>query len=114
MQVVAFAREKCMLFDVENHVQVARWTAEHSGLTISAEANAGAVLDTSRNLGLHRALTQHATLSLALGARIGDDAAHALAGGAGTRHGEESLLITDLAAPLAGTTGDWRLPGCGA
>src|SRR5215813_219660 len=112
MQVIALAGEKRMLFHVEHNVEVARRPARHTGLSVSTEANAGAVFDPRRNFGFHGALTQHAAFSFALKARIGDHAAQTLASRAGTRHREESLLIAHLPAALAGTAGDGSLSRC--
>src|SRR5215468_9140297 len=103
-----------MLLDVENYIEVAGWPTKHAGLAVSAEANAGAIFHSGRYFSLDGALTQHAALSLALWAWVGDDAAHALAGGAGARHRKESLLIANLSASLAGTAGYRRLSWCGA
>src|SRR5580765_1378015 len=114
MQIVPFARKKRVLFDVKNDVEIACGTAEHTGLAISSEANAGAVFDSRGDLGVHRALPQYAALALALRARISNNAAHSLARGSGARHREEALLITDLASSLAGTAGDRSFAGCGA
>src|SRR5207244_4374279 len=95
-------------------VEIACGSAERAGFAISAKANTGTVFDSRGNLGFHGALPQHSAFAFALGARIGNNAAYTLTGGAGTRHREKALLITHLASSLAGTAGDGRLAGCGA
>jgi len=57
---------------------------------------------------------EHAAFPFALGARIGDHAACALAGRAGTSHAEESLLITHLTASAARAAGSRAFAGSGA
>ena len=61
--------------------------------------------------GVHGALTQNSAFALALGAWIGDHAARSLACGASTSDAEETLLIPNLPAPLAGTAGSWTFSG---
>ena len=53
-------------------------------------------------------------LALALRAGIGDHAARALARRASTSDAEETLLIPDLSAAVAGTAGGWTFSGGGA
>ena len=63
------------------------------------------------NLGVNGALAQDSAFALALRAGIGNDASRALACGTSTSDAEETLLIPDLSAPLAGTAGSWTFSG---
>src|SRR4029077_19272700 len=109
VQVVAFAREECMLLHVQDHVKIARRPSKSSRFAVSRKPYPCSILHARRTLCLYRPLPQHSALALALGAGIGDYAAHPLAGWTGTRHGEKSLLITHLPSALAGAAGDRRL-----
>src|ERR1700686_1996852 len=102
VQVVALAREEGMLFDVQHYVQISGRPAESANFPSAGKANSSAVFHTGGNFGVHGALAQNAPFALALRARIGDDAACALAGGTATGNAEESLLIPNLAASVAG------------
>jgi hypothetical protein len=112
VQVVAFALEEGVLFNVQDNIQIARRSAESARFAEAAETNARAVFHSRGNLGLDHALAQHASFAFALRARVGDDAARALAGGAGSRNAEEALLIAHLATSIARPAGNgsfaWR------
>ena len=99
--IVALALKKCVLFDVQDDIQIAGWAAECSGLPESSEADASAIFDSGGHFGLDLALAQQTAFAFALRARIGDDAARALASWAGSSNAEEALLIPDLASPIA-------------
>lgn len=114
MQVVSFANEEGMLFYVQHDVQVAGRTSEGTDLAASGKTNARAIFHACGNFGVDRALAQNAAIALAFGARIGDDAARALTGGTGAGDAEKSLLVTNLAAPSAGTADGWSFAGGGA
>ena len=102
VQVVAFAREEGMLLHVQHDIQIACGAAELADFAGTGKANAGSVFDAGRNFGVDGALAQNAAFAFALRAGIGDDAAGALAGGAGARDAEKSLLVADLAASVTG------------
>ena len=110
-QIVAFALEERMLFDVENDVKISRGTSEIAGFSQAGIANAGTVFHAGRNFGFHCALTQHATFSFAFWTRIGDDLATSLTSGASACDAEETLLVTDLATSSASATGDGSFAG---
>src|SRR5579863_4133768 len=111
MQVVAFAFEKWMLFNVQHDIQIAWRTAVSSGFAQAGKTNTGSVFNSRGNLGVHRPLSQYAAFTFALGARIGDHAARALTSRASTSHAEESLLIPNLAASSARSARDGCLAG---
>ena len=111
MQVVAFAFEKRMLFDVQNDVQIARGAAMSSRFAQPRKTNTGAVLNSGGNLGINRPLPQHAAFTFALRARIGDHAARALTRRTSSRHAEEALLVTNLPASTARSAWDGCLAG---
>jgi hypothetical protein len=103
MEVVAFAREERMILHVKDNIEVARRPAKLADLSRSREADAGSVLDPGGNLGVNGPLAQDSAFALALGAGIGNHRAGALACRAGTSDAEETLLIADLSAAIAGT-----------
>ena len=114
VQIGAFALKERVLFDVQDHIKITRRPTESSGFTQASETDAGAVFHTRGNLGLDRSVPQNPPLSLALGARIGDDAANALTGGTRAGHTEESLLVAHLSASRAGAASDRSLTRTGA
>jgi hypothetical protein len=100
MQIVAFARKERVILDVQDDIQVAGRASELANLASPGKTDAGPVFHPGRNLRINRTLAKNATFALALGAWIGDDAARTLARGAGASDAEESLLVTNLAAPI--------------
>src|SRR6266481_1770512 len=88
---------------MQHNVKIASRATERSRLPIPREANASSILDARWNFCLDGTLVQHPALSFALRTRIRDHAPGALAGGAGTGHGEKSLLVADLPTALART-----------
>ena len=56
MQVVAFALKERMLLDVQDDVQIPRWTTELSDLAGSGKADASSIFNAGRNFGLDAAL----------------------------------------------------------
>jgi len=113
MEVIALARKERMILHVKDNIEVACRPAKLPDLPRSREANARSVFDSGGNLGINGALAQDSAFALALGAGIGNDVARALACRAGTSDAEESLLITDLSAAIAGTAGGRTFPGSG-
>ena len=114
MQVGTFTLEEGMFFDVQNDIQIACRTTEGTGISQPGEADTSAVLDSGRYFRVDILLVEYASFPFALGTRIGDHAACALAGGAGTSHAEESLLVANLAASTAGAAGSRTFTGSGA
>ena len=101
MQVILFAGEEGMLLHMKDHIQITRWAAEWANFSRASEADASAVFDAWRNLGVNGPLPQNAAFAFALRARIGDDAAGTLAGWASASDAEESLLVSNLSAAIA-------------
>src|SRR5208337_206070 len=81
-----------------------------SRFTQPAETNSRAILHSRRHLRFHHALAQQAALAFALRAGIGDYAATALAGWAGSGNAEEPLLIPHLASSIARSASDRSFP----
>src|SRR5579863_3624190 len=99
--VVVLAHEHLVLLDVDDDVEIALRSAAVAGLALAAQLEARSVIDARRNLHRERFGLADSPLSLALGARVGDDHALAAALPAGRRDREESLLRADLAAAAA-------------
>src|ERR1700681_1546483 len=98
-----------MLLHVQHYVQISGRAAEGADFARAGKANSRSVFDAGGNLGVYGALAKNAAFAFAFRAGIGDDAACALAGGAGASDAEESLLIADLAASVAGAASCWSL-----
>jgi len=114
IEIVAFPLEESVLFDVKDHVEIARRSAELADLASASEADTRTVFDSGGNFRVDGALAQNAALAAAFRARIGDDVAATLASRAGARDAEETLLIANLAASVAGAAGRGPLAGSGA
>src|ERR1035438_8728410 len=100
---------------VQHHVEGAGRSTVNARLALARVQHACAFLDSRGNFDRDRALARDAAMASALRAGIDDQFARALAGAAGARYGEESLLITHLPASAAGSAGDGRLArGCAA
>src|SRR5579862_9469905 len=112
MQIVTLARKEGVLLHVQNDIMIASRAAEGPGFSVPAEPDPRAVFDSRRNFRLNGALVQHSPFPLALLAWVANHAARTLAGWAGTRHREKSLLIPNLAASLACPAGGGGLPWC--
>jgi hypothetical protein len=91
-----------MLLHVQHNVEVTGRAAELADFASAGKANPGSIFNPCRNFGVDGTLAKNAPFALALRARISDDAACSLAGGTGARNAEESLLVADLAASVAG------------
>lgn len=111
MEVIALARKKRVILHVKDNVEVTCRPAKLADFSGSRETDAGSVFDSGGNLGVHGPLAQNPAFALALGAGIGDHASRALAGGASTSDAEETLLIPNLSAALAGAAGGWTFSG---
>jgi hypothetical protein len=102
-----------MLFDMQNNIQITGRTAEGAGFAQAAEPDSSSIFHAGGNFGVDSFLTQYSAFALAFLTGIGDDAACSLACGTSTRNAEESLLISDLAAPGTGAAGHRRFAwGC--
>src|ERR1035438_3623124 len=110
VQVVVFAREEGVLFHVQHYVQISGWAAKGADFARSGKANSRSVFDARGDLRVYGSLAQNAAFAFAFWARIGDDAACALAGGTGASDAEESLLIADLTVAVAGAASGGALP----
>src|SRR5262249_30166162 len=107
------ALEKRMFFDVQDNVEIPGGASMRAGLAQPRKSNSGSVLDAGWDFCIHRLLAEHAAFPFALGARVSDHAACALARGTCAGHAEESLLVADLAAASARAAGDGSFPcGC--
>src|ERR1019366_6340262 len=103
IQVFAFTLEEGVLPGVQHHVEVAGRSTVNARLTLARVEHTRAFFNSRGNFYRDRALARDAAMASALGAGIDDQFARALAGAAGARYGEESLLITHLTAPGAGS-----------
>ena len=107
-QIIALPLKERVFFHVQDNVKISRGTTERSGLAETGKTDARAVLDSSRNLGIHRAVAQHAALAFALRTRMRNHAARTLARWTGAGDAEESLLVANL------TTSRTRPARCGS
>ncbi|GAB7545643.1 hypothetical protein CS8_053260 [Cupriavidus sp. 8B] len=114
MQVVAVALEHRVLLDMDFHIQVARGAAVDARLAIARRTDAHALVDAGGNLHFQRLLRLQLALAVALGARLGDVLAGAVALGASLLHREEALRHAYLARAMAGRAGFDAGAGLGA
>src|SRR6185436_516543 len=112
--VGAVALEELVRLDRQEDIEVAGRPAAHAGLALAGEANARAVLDARRDVDRQRAFAHHAARAAAGAARVVDDLAASLAGGAGALDGEEALAGAHLAGARAGRAGRGLGAGLGA
>ncbi len=96
MQVVTIALEDGVLLDVNLHVEIPRRPTVDTGFAMAAMTQAHAVIDPRRNLHFEGLLPLDAPRAAAGGAGLRNDAAAAMAFGAGLLDGEEPLLYTNL------------------
>ena len=110
VQVVAVAGEGRVRVDVDLDVEVAGRAAAGTDLALLGELDAGAVVDTGRDLDVERATRADAAVARALAARVGDDLAEPAARGARAQGAdlaeERSLHLGDLAGTAAGLADD--------
>src|SRR5277367_4131216 len=99
--VVVLAHEHLVLLDVDDDVEIALRTAAVAGLALAAQFEARSIVDARRNFHGERFVLADSPLSLALGARVGNDHAFAAALPAGRRDRKKSLLRAHLAAAAA-------------
>src|ERR687887_1041647 len=115
-QVVAAAAEQRVLADVDLDDQVPGGRAGLAGLALALEADGGAVADPGGDADLQLAGADLAAPAAAVGARVVDHRAAALAGRAGAGQPEQALVAGDGAAAVAGRAGPRQRarPGAGA
>jgi len=75
MQVITFAGEEGMIFDMQNYVQVPGWSAELPNFSPTRKPNARTIFYPGRNFSIDRALTEDSAFALAFRTRISDDTA---------------------------------------
>src|SRR5580658_1513190 len=114
MDVGAVALEEAMRLDGEEDIEIARAAAAQAGLALAGETDARAVFDARGNGDREGLLLALPALAAAGAARILDDAAGAVAGGAGALDGEEALLRAHAAGAMAGGTAHRARPRGGA
>ena len=105
MQIVAPPGENGMRVDGHFDVEVASRATAGTHLTLAGQVDSRAAVDASGDSDGHGALRAHPAVAGALEARVGDDLAESLTGGARPRgHDlteEAALDLLDLAAPTA-------------
>src|ERR1700704_7101442 len=114
MQVGAVTLEERMRGEREKNIEVAARPASHPGLALAREADAGAVLDTRRDVDRQHALARDTAGARTGRARTVDHLATALASRAGPFQGEEALSVSDASGARAGRTGLGLGTGLGA
>ena len=105
MQVVVVALEHRVLLEVNLHVEVAGRAAVDAVFAFAGEPDAIALVDAGRNLDRQRLVLLDASDAVAAVAGVGDEAAGAVALGAGLLDREEALLHAHLAVTAAGRAG---------
>src|SRR5579863_5697064 len=101
MQILPFAREEVVRPNREHYIQVATRTASASHIAFTGVSDPCAFFDARRHLYCELYFARQSGLSAARLARVADDRSPARARITGPRHREESLLIANLAAPMA-------------
>src|SRR6266550_2637170 len=113
VQVVALAFEECMVFDMQDDIEITGRTSEGTGFAQAAESDPGAVFHAGGNFSVDSFLAEYSAFALAFWTGIGDDAARSLACGASASNAEESLLISDLTSSRTGSASHRRFAwGC--
>src|SRR5271166_6611472 len=113
-KIGAIALEEGMRFGRDENIEIARRTASRAGLSLAAEPDAGAVLDSRGDIDRKAALARDLAGSTAWGARIVDDIASPMAMGTGPFDREESLLRPHAPVAAAGRTSARLGPRLGA
>ena len=78
-----------------------RMAAAGACIALARVANAGSLFNAGRDFYVELDFVCGSGFASARGAGIADDGARACAGAARAGHGEEALLVANLAAPLA-------------
>src|SRR5580700_2288094 len=91
-----------MFFDFEDDIEIASRTVVRAGLAFAGHAQTRSRINSGRNPQLDGLLAFEAALPAAFRAALAHDLSRALASGAGSRNGEESLLIGQLSPASAG------------
>jgi hypothetical protein len=105
-QMHPVALEDRVLFHLDEDVKIARRPAAQTGLALTGQPDAGAGLHPCGMFTDSCFSFCDPALAAAGLARVLDDLAHAVAGGAGAFDGEEALLRPHLAHAVAGRAGD--------
>src|ERR671935_162699 len=95
MQIGALALEERVSADGEKNVKVAGGPAAHARFAFTCKPDAGAILDSSRNVDRERALARHASRAGTRGTRVVDHLPAALAGRTRPLQREEPLRMAD-------------------
>ena len=113
-EVVALAGEQLVLADVHGHVQVAGRATAGSGQALARDPDLGAVLDAGRHPDVDRAGLGRDAAAAAVGARLVDQLAGALAVAARLAEAERALVVADETRARTGRAGPRRGAGLGA
>ena len=114
MQIVTFAREERMFFHVQDNIKITCRSAELTDFSSTSETDPGAIFHSGGNFGIDRPLTENPALALTFRAWICDYASTSLTSRTGPRNAEKTLLIANLASPVAGTASRRPFAGSGA
>ena len=104
-KISAIPLEKFMGADGQENIEVARGAAAQSCLAFIGQADAGAIFDALRNVHREIAFLGDTALAAAGTARVRNNLAAALTGGAGALNGKETGLRTNRTCTLAGSAG---------
>src|SRR5438477_4531726 len=111
-QIVAFAMKNFVRLDVKNHVKIPGRTAARARFAVAAGAQSRAGIDAGRNTDTNFRSLLALSAALASAAGIFNDAAGAVAAGAGLGDAEDSARADDLApATTSGAGLDLRFAG---
>src|SRR5690606_161172 len=99
--VIAFAREDFIGFDLDVNIEVAPCAAVFAGFAFAGKAQAGSGVNAGRKIDGQLALHAGAAGSRATRAGFGDDLARAAAAGTGLRDAKKALGAADLADTAA-------------
>src|SRR5688572_13122004 len=101
VEVVAVTLPERMILHVHDDVEIPGRPAGCARLALAADAHALSGGDPGRNLHRQLAFLLHPAQALARRTRLGNDRSRSAALPAGSRHGEEALLVAQLSAALA-------------
>src|SRR5207249_1388528 len=93
--------EQLVLLDLDEAVAIAGRAAVGTRLSVAGEPHAHAIVDSAGNGDVELGAILHVAAAAAVGARIGDDGAGALAGGASRLHAENASGLHDLSVAVA-------------
>lgn len=101
VEILPFAFEERMFFDVKDDVHVAVGASVRSRVTVTVVENSRAFFDSGRHFDFQLRFRVNSLLASASLTRIGYENAGAMADGACARNTKETLLVTDLTSTLA-------------